>query len=89
MIKNLAVDITAGAALLAVFGTGLGMLIRITRRWTAIELNLQSLVDKFTEAMQSIRSDYQRLERRVDRNEGRIDRHEEWHTIQERDSGAD
>ena len=77
--ETLSIILTGIGLLLAIMGTGLGMLVRITRRWTQIEERLAALVDSFREAMDGASEDYNRLERRLDRTDSRLDRHEEYH----------
>lgn len=80
-LEKMAGAISAVVAVLTILGIGLGLIIRITKRWTQIEMRLAALVDRVTEAITGVKDDNHRLERRVDRNEDRINRHEEWHAV--------
>lgn len=82
-IEKMAALISAAAAVFGVLAVGLGLIVRITRRWTQIEDRLGALVDRVTEAISGMHNENGRLERRIDRNEGRIDRHEAWHASNE------
>lgn len=78
-LEKMAAAISAGAAVFTILAVGLGLIIRITRRWTQVEDRLTALVDRVTEAIGGMRDENTRLERRIDRNEDRINRHEDWH----------
>lgn len=82
-LEKLAAVISAAVAVAGVLGVGLGLIVRITRRWTQIEERLGNLVDRVTQAVSGMRDENGRLERRIDRSEDRLNRHEEWHAANE------
>lgn len=72
--------VIAGASLMfAVLATGLGLIVRITIRWTRIETSLESIAQRISDVVSSGSSERAKLGERIDRVDARIDRHEAWH----------
>lgn len=64
--------ITALSLLFLIMMTGLGLIVRITGRWTKVEDRLQAIADKMDLLIAN-------MDHKVDKVDDRLDRHERWH----------
>ena len=65
--------------LFIVMSAGLGLIIRITARWTRVEDNLEHLVDRVTTLVSDGKEADERLGKAIDRLDTRLTTHEAWH----------
>lgn len=63
-----------------VLTTGLGLIIRITNRWSKIEANLTAIADKITLVLDQQTADRLDLNHRIEKVDSRLERHETWHS---------
>lgn len=77
--QRLTITISALGLLFLVMSAGIGLLVRLTVRWTKIEDSLKVIAEKIGEIVQNGKDADKALADRIDRNEVRIERHEEWH----------
>lgn len=72
--------IIAGLGLgVTVLSVGLGLIVRITRRWTQIEDSLHAIANTFKVMADDNGKDHKELSDRINRADARIERHELWH----------
>lgn len=70
----------AGMGLLfTVLTVGLGLIVRITRRWTKIEDSLSTIAEKIQGIVKDKDDDHRELSYRIEKVDSRIERHEQWH----------
>jgi uncharacterized protein YlxW (UPF0749 family) len=71
--------ITTLGFMLAAMTAVLGLIVRITARWTRVESELKVMTDKLAELVTDKRVDHYDLAARIDKLDNRVERHEQWH----------
>jgi hypothetical protein len=77
--QRFTVTIMAIGLVFTVMAAGLGLIVRITTRWTRIEDRLGAIADKITELVKDKESDHHELDVKIEKVDARIERHESWH----------
>lgn len=77
--ERFSLTLTAIGLVFAVMCTALGLIVRITSKWTRVEDRLETLVDRVGEIVTDARDDKTQLAQQINRVDRRIERHEEWH----------
>jgi hypothetical protein len=67
-----------GAALAAIGWLG-KLLFNVTRQWALTGARLEELSNDIRDLVSAKERDHGRIETRIDRIEGRVERHEDWH----------
>jgi hypothetical protein len=65
--------------LFVILTAGLGLIVRITIRWTKIESSLSVIADKIKDIVTGKDADHRDLEQQINKVDSRIERHEVWH----------
>jgi hypothetical protein len=77
--ERFSLTLTAIGLLFVMMSAGLGLIVRITAKWTRVEDRLDVLVTKISEVVTGARDDKGQMHEQIDRVDRRIERHEEWH----------
>jgi hypothetical protein len=59
--------------------TGIGLIVHVTTEWNHIEDQLGVMVDKLSEIAVSNRREHRAINRRIEKTDNRVERHEAWH----------
>jgi hypothetical protein len=71
--------ITGLSLLFTVLCVGIGLIVRITAKWTRVEDKLEHLVENVGDLVRDGREADDRLGKQIDRLDERLTRHESWH----------